>query len=170
MAEDYRKRVTTETDLLHDFSGHCVGTIALIDDEGRAHVNFDGNRGAPRLARSIIATPAPASDHPAALVGTSVLLAFENQDPMRPIILGVVSERLRPQPVRPELQLDVGKNRDVVIDGQRLVFDAKQEVILRCGKSTIVLRRDGKILIRGTDLVSRSSGPNRIKGGSINLN
>lgn len=152
------------------FSTHRVGEIVAVDEEGCAHVTFPGNHGVPVRARSVVDAPARAGEHPDALVGAPVLLVFENGDPNLPIIAGLVREELRPEPVRPEVSLDLGKNRDVVVDGQRLVFDAKQEVLLRCGKSTILLQRDGKVLIRGTHLVSRASGPNRIKGGSISLN
>jgi hypothetical protein len=41
---------------------------------------------------------------------------------------------------------------------------------LRCGKSSITLTRAGKVLIEGEYISSRSSGVNRIKGGSIQLN
>jgi hypothetical protein len=153
-----------------DFSTHRVGEIAAIDEEGRAHVTFPGNHGVPVRARSVVDAPARAGEHPQALVGARVLLAFENGDPNLPIVVGLVREELRPEPVRPEVSLDLGTDRDVVVDGQRLVFDAGQEVLLRCGKSSVLLRRDGKVLIRGTHLVSRASGPNRIKGGSISLN
>jgi hypothetical protein len=153
-----------------DFSTHRVGEIIAIDEEGCAHVSFPGNHGVPVRARSVVDAPARAGEHPDALVGAPVLLVFESGDPNRPIIVGLLREELRPEPSRPEVSLDLGKNRDVVIDGQRLVFDAKREVLLRCGKSTILLQRDGKVLIRGTHLVSRASGPNRIKGGSISLN
>ena len=51
-----------------------------------------------------------------------------------------------------------------------VITDASQEVLLRCGKSSIELCRDGKILIRGSHVVTRSSGPNKIKGASISLN
>ena len=153
-----------------DFSQPVVGAIESIDEDGRASVSFPGNHGVHVPARSAIDAPARAGEHPDALVGAPVLLSFEEADPNRPIIIGVVRDTLRPEPARPEVRLEMGQDRDVVVDGQRLVFDAKHEVVLRCGKSTIVMQRDGKVLIRGTNLVSRSSGPNRIKGGSINLN
>ena len=41
---------------------------------------------------------------------------------------------------------------------------------LRCGKASITLTRAGKVLIRGAYLLSRSSGVNRIKGGSVQIN
>ncbi len=153
-----------------DLSNHEVGEIAAIDEEGRAHVTFAGSHGVPVPARSVVDAPARAGEAPESLVGAPVLLLFENGDPHRPIIVGIIRDELRPAPVRPEVRLDLDENRDVLVDGERLVFDAKREVLLRCGKSTVLLRRDGKVLIRGTHLVSRASGPNRIKGGSINLN
>ena len=50
------------------------------------------------------------------------------------------------------------------------MLSADKEIVLKCGKASITLTRAGKILIRGAYLLSRSSGPNRIKGGSIQLN
>jgi len=56
---------------------------------------------------------------------------------------------------------------EVRVDGERVVFDAKKEIVLRCGKASITLTRAGKVLIRGAYLLNRSSGVNRIKGGSV---
>ncbi len=59
---------------------------------------------------------------------------------------------------------------DVTIDGRRTVITAGDEIVLRCGKSSITLTKAGKILIRGAYVSSRSSGVNRIKGGSVQIN
>jgi hypothetical protein len=149
---------------------HVVGEIAAIDERGRASVVFPGNRILPVPARSVVDAPARAGEHPDALIGAPVLLVFEGGDPAKPIILGFVSDVLRPEPARPELRLDLGEERDVVVDGKRIVLEAEQEVLLRCGKGTILMRRDGKVMVRGTDVLSRSTGPNRVKGASVKLN
>jgi hypothetical protein len=47
---------------------------------------------------------------------------------------------------------------------------AAEELVLRCGDASITLTRAGKIILRGTYLLSRSSGVNRIKGGSVQIN
>lgn len=169
------KKESAEPTRLHgeklaDFSGHRMGRIVELSGEGHALVIFPGNHGVPVRARSVLDAPPRAGEHPAALVGASVLLLFEDADPARPVIVGLVRDTLRPEPGCPEVALDLGNERDVVVDGQRLVFDAKREILLRCGKSSVLLRRDGKVLIRGEHLVSRASGPNKIKGGSISLN
>ncbi len=56
------------------------------------------------------------------------------------------------------------------LDGERLVLCAERELVLACGKATITLTRAGKVILAGTYLVSRSSGVNRIKGGSVQIN
>jgi uncharacterized protein (DUF2345 family) len=59
---------------------------------------------------------------------------------------------------------------EVDSDGQRLIVSAKEQIVLRCGKASITLTKAGKVLIDGTYVLSRSSGANRIKGGSVQLN
>jgi hypothetical protein len=49
-------------------------------------------------------------------------------------------------------------------------LEAQEEIVLKCGEGSITLRKDGKIIIKGTHLLSRASGPNRIKGGSVQIN
>jgi hypothetical protein len=97
-----------------------------------------------------------------------VILAFEANDPQRPIVMDVLCETLE------DASISVDVNRDDVddvrIDGRRVTFDASKEIVLRCGKSSITLTRAGKVLIRGTYLLNRSSGVNRIKGGSVQIN
>ena len=65
---------------------------------------------------------------------------------------------------------DNGRTPLVEADGERLVVDARDQLVLRCGKASITLTKAGKVLIQGTYLSSRSSGVNRIKGGSVQLN
>ena len=53
---------------------------------------------------------------------------------------------------------------------QELVFEASQQVTIRCGKSSITLYPNGKIALRGEYIVSDAEGVNRIVGGQIELN
>ncbi len=59
---------------------------------------------------------------------------------------------------------------EVDADGQRLVVSAKEQLVLRCGKASITLTKAGKVTIEGSYVSSRSTGVNRVKGGSVQLN
>jgi hypothetical protein len=103
-------------------------------------------------------------------VGSEVLLVFEGGNPERPIIVGVIHD-----PLDYLVSMEMGpasseRPKEVVIDGQRVTIEAKEEIVLKCGEGSITLRKDGKIVIKGTHLLSRSSGPNRVKGGSVQIN
>jgi hypothetical protein len=51
-----------------------------------------------------------------------------------------------------------------------MIVSAKEQLVLRCGKASITLTKAGKVLIRGEYVQSRSSGVNRIRGGSVQIN
>jgi uncharacterized protein (DUF2345 family) len=89
---------------------------------------------------------------------------FENGDAALPIVTGVLRPAAGwPLADRPDqVQLDS--------DGQRMLVSAKKELTLRCGKASITLTEAGKVLIQGSYVSSRSTGVNRIKGGSVQLN
>jgi uncharacterized protein (DUF2345 family) len=56
------------------------------------------------------------------------------------------------------------------IDARRIAIEGTDEIVLQCGKASITLRRNGKIVLRGTQLESRSAGTNRIRGASVKIN
>ena len=64
----------------------------------------------------------------------------------------------------------IGAQGTVEADGERLIVSAKEQLVLRCGRSSITLTKAGKVLIQGTYVSNRSSGVVRIKGGSVQLN
>lgn len=51
-----------------------------------------------------------------------------------------------------------------------LLFQADRKITLRCGKSSITLYPNGKIVLRGEYILSDAEGVNRIAGGQIELN
>ena len=51
-----------------------------------------------------------------------------------------------------------------------ITLQAETELLLRCGNASILLRRDGKLVIKGTEVVSRASGAHKIRGGQVNIN
>ena len=58
----------------------------------------------------------------------------------------------------------------VQVDGRRMSIEACDELELRCGEASITLRRNGKVVVRGTYIETCSRGTNRIKGSTVKLN
>lgn len=56
------------------------------------------------------------------------------------------------------------------VDGARVRICARDEVVIQCGKASITLRRNGRIVIRGTYVATDSAGTNRIRGGQVRVN
>jgi hypothetical protein len=136
-----------------------VGRIVAIQ-QAAAMVDFPANTsGALVQARSLV----PVSQRE---IGREVALAFEESDPAKPLILGLLQVTVSYDSDGPEPQQPV----EVEIDEDALTLTAEKEITLSCGKASITLTSAGKVLIRGEYLLSRSSGVNRIKGGSVQIN
>jgi hypothetical protein len=82
----------------------------------------------------------------------------------------VEGAREAPNPYRPDVRPSPEEGLDAMIDGKRVQIEGKDEIVLRCGKASITLRRNGRVVIRGTYVETRSSGTNRIKGGAVLIN
>ncbi len=149
--------------------GMRVGKIVSVDEEGQVFVDFPYNINGVLTARFTSSVKLQKLRE-AASVGWEVLLAFENNDPKLPIIIDTMHFLLDEVSESTNVVLEAEKPEDVMIDGKRITFDAKEGIVLRCGKASITLTRAGKVLIQGAYLLSRSSGVNKIKGGSIQLN
>ncbi len=140
--------------------------------DGAALVDFAGNTRGPLPARSTVPL-----DGVVAASGQEVVLLFEEGDPTRPLVMGLVHKPSE-TPVLDLVLEAVSEEREEVeapameahVDGRRVVLEGEDEVVLRCGRASITLRRNGKIVIRGTYLVSRAEGTNRIRGGSVQIN
>jgi hypothetical protein len=139
-------------------SGHRVGTVAGFS-EGCWWVEFDPALG-PVKARTTLSLGARAMQE-AAHERRSALLAFENENARLPIVVGLIAP-----PAEPEAE----KKVDALVDGKRVTLDARDEIVLRCGQASITLRRNGRVVIRGTYVETRSRGTNRIKGGDVRIN
>ena len=123
-----------------------VGRIVSIERNGDVMVDFPGNELGPTRAR--VATSETLNGR-----GEEVVLVFEDGDQARPLVVGVLQdEQRRTAPKR------------------ALVFEAAEEITISCGKSSITLRRDGRVVIKGTELVSRASRTNKIKGAAVQIN
>ena len=138
-----------------------TGRITGMDEQGRPLVDFVGNPWGPQAARK--AVPLDAATLRAAIEsGRFVELRFEEGDAQLPIIISLSPSRAETEPPASTVEsMDVA-SASRIIEGQ-------DELVLQCGKASITLRRNGKVIIKGTYVETHSEGVNRIKGGSVQL-
>lgn len=156
MNSDLRQNDTTEVEQKID--GVVIGLFLSINEAGEPLVAFPGNP--LETAVSARSTAQLNADD----VGKEVALLFEGGNPRLPLIIGKIH---RPRAEKIESS---EKQTTAELDGEHIVLAAKQTITLKCGKASITLTNAGKIIIRGAYLLSRSSGVNRIKGGSVQIN
>lgn len=144
--------------------------IVVGAEAGAPLVEFPGNAGGPVRARSMIPLgPDDLAD--AAARRREVVLLFDDGDPGRPIVAGFLEAPSATPGLDAALEATVEARPDVaLVDGRRVVIDGKDEVVLRCGKASITLRRNGKVVVRGLHVETHAAGTNRIKGGSVKIN
>jgi hypothetical protein len=135
-----------------------IGTIVVVGSDGVPLVDYPGNpAGQP--------VPALATAHYDGVPsGAAVALMFVGGDPGRPLALG----KLAAASVAPASELRSKPAGEQA--GERLVLSATREIVLQCGRASVVLTRAGKVLVRGAYVSLRSSGLQRITGASVQIN
>jgi hypothetical protein len=143
-----------ETAVVEDISPDGVAMIVLRGEEQT------------REALSLLRFPSAdaASD---AILGRAVLVLLNGSG--LPVILGVVSQRLW-ETREVEAQFPVGEVRSVQVDKKLVNIEASEEIRLTCGKSSLVMRRDGTVIVRGVTITTRASQANKIRGATVNIN
>ena len=164
-------RVPSTRTPLTPASAVCLGHIVAADAGGIVKVDYPG-AGGPVVARRVLASTAGLPE-PSLRVGQQVVLTFENGDPNLPIILGFIqptrgSEAPHAEPA--EGHDDKMQVIEADVDGKRVRIVAQDEIVLQCGNASVTLRRNGRVLIRGTYVETYSEGTNRIKGGQVRIN
>lgn len=122
---------------------------------GRPVVRYAGGPEGGVMARVLGSLLSPGSAMPS--LPCAVMLFLEGGDPLRPVVMGLVHEQL-PAP------------GTLVLDMERIVLQGHAEVQLRCGDASVTMRADGRILLKGTELVSKASATNKIRGASVQIN
>lgn len=162
-----------------------IGTVVKISPHGQPLVSYPGSVShglLPALTTQAITCHQ---------VGRQVALLFSEGDPQKPVIMGLIYHPLaamlddfqQVQPGHAEHEQESGhehkedtaatvKERvsSALVDGEKVVIEGSREIVLKCGEASITLTAAGKVLIKGKYVLSRSSGVNRIQGGSVQVN
>ena len=134
--------------------------IVLVHEDSSVSATNESDNG--RLRCDVLQTGAGSTLGLA--VGDTVLLWQPEQENARGVILGRIGPSHAPE-------RELAHERDPGEEmPDMLVLEAKKHLTLRVGEGSITIREDGKILIKGKDLVSHAQRMNRIKGGSVSIN
>ncbi len=127
-----------------------AGVFVGLNADGYPMVDYSGNTLGPIVARTAISTADP---------GDTVLLVFECGDPARPIIIGVVRDRFEPR-----------FPHAVKITGKEILLEGAETVSLCSGESRLTLRKDGRVTLKGKEVLTRASRTNRVRGATVKIN
>lgn len=144
-------------------AGIVVGRLTGEDADGNPLV-ICGDQDRARSARAVWM---PRQPRWSACRGMPVAIGLVGGDPESPVVLGLLgtppSSAIRPAEISapPAPGVEAPKV---------LRIESEEELVLECGKAKVALRADGRVEIRGGYLLSRSTGANKIKGGSVHIN
>jgi hypothetical protein len=138
-----------------------LGTIISQTDRSRVTLCCD-QIGLPCLEAQVLYTT---EEHLVLNEGDTVLFWVDTERPTDCVIIG----RIGPSSSGGEETSDLRRQVTQPV-AEVLVLEAKESLTLRVGTGSITIREDGKILIKGKDLVSHAQRMNRIKGGSVSIN
>ena len=145
--------------------GTRIGRLVDWSAEHGPLVSYDAGASGSLPARSIVALDEDIV-RAAVAADREVLLGFDGGASKRPVILGWIEPPRMSEEITETLPTPI----EALIDGRRVVLEAAEEVVLRCGSASITLRHNGRVLIRGTHVETSADGVNRIKGGSVQIN
>jgi hypothetical protein len=136
----------------------------LIDNEG-IKVDYPSN---PAQSPLFAISACTITEHD---VGREAVLTFQNSDPYKPILLGFIEQPQKSQQHSNTTNKITSRTPIALkLNDEQLILSAEKEIVLKCGKSSITLTKAGKIILRGAYLLSRSTGVNQIKGGTVQIN
>ena len=138
---------------------HAV--VERVDDDGRAWVTVEGaTEAVPADSLVCVASQEDA-------IGRRALVLIEAG--AAPVIIGLVRRTIvGATPDASGSRTLTGAS--VYADGKRVAIDATEEILLTCGDSSIRLDRNGKITVKGLNVVSRASASNSVKGATVRIN
>src|SRR4051812_5607031 len=125
--------------------GMRLGRLVAVSGTNRVLVEFPGCAG-PTVARLAVGVDRSRLKRAIELNEVAVL-GFDAGDRFRPLVLALLPRPDEPAPQAEAAPVDV---LQVDVDGRRVRLEGQDEIVLQCGKASVTLRRNGKVIIRGT--------------------
>lgn len=138
-------------------NGVVIGLLLGFQD-GAPLVVFAGNQSEHAIAARSLTHLGPED------AGSEVALLFEDGRHDSPLIIGRIMNPVR-LPTEVPLQPVVAADDDAPI-----VITSRRSLEFRCGKASIVMKADGTVTIRGTQILTRAERSNRVQGATVLLN
>jgi hypothetical protein len=133
-----------------------LGRLVGVGSEGQPWIDLPAYGRTGAAAKTTV--PLGAS-----LVGREVVVSFLDGNCDQPVVTGVVQRAGDAAAAGPV-------SLDAIVDGERVLLTGRREVVLRCGKASIALAADGRVVIKGVSFLATSSGLHRIRGGAVQIN
>ena len=144
-----------------DLNGLVIGHVAGVAPSGRPLVVWPGEGERTREAE-VLRHAQPGDWN--ACAGLRCVLAFPRGEAAPPIVIGLLDPSPGARAGDPATRGRATSAPD------HLRIEAGREIVLECGQARISLRADGRIVIQGGYLLSRSTGVQKIKGASVQIN
>ena len=143
----------SESEIQQPMSSRVLrATVVEILDSGEIVVSVPSASSATFPCDVLLGTPALSLK-----VGDPVVALSPSVKEERGVVLGLIVPYTPPS----EQQGSVAKQFEVV---------ASEAISLKCGESSLEMRKDGKVLVKGKDVVSLAKRVQRIKGGTVAIN
>ena len=127
-------------------SGLLAGRLSRIDGDGSLVVELPG------LGAQRVAWLESADNRALRLIPGDQMLVAPPQGGAPAVALGRIGRYVAPAP------------------SDHVTIEASQSLTLKCGDASVDLRADGKLMIRGDDVLLRAKGTQRIRAGTVAIN
>lgn len=157
-----------------DNQKQLIGTLVGVDGENRPLVDFESNSSnKPIPALSLINFPSSTKAWFHFPIPALINLVGNNN---QPIIVGLIHEQLFSHPGQ-EIQTDntniempIEEYTQHKLNADFINIEGNDEIQFNCGKSSLSLKKNGQIIIKGEDITNRARSNNKIRGGSVKIN
>jgi hypothetical protein len=98
-------------------------------------------------------------------VGALVLYLASNDQNTNGCVLGKIGK------YKPNSKSEKSVSNDTQeINVKSIQIVAQDNLILRCGEGSLIISKDGSIILRGSKILSRAKGVNKVKGAAVQIN